>query len=57
MELRIVKAEWKNGVGKKTGKPYVGLELTIQGTERFTVTQMLFLNEMQCAVLGIAKPQ
>ena len=56
MELKIVKAEWKKGVKKETNKEWVGLELTLQGTEKFTVTKMLFLNDTQCQLLGIVKP-
>ncbi len=56
MEIKIVKAEWKSGVGKKSGKPYTGLEITVQGTEKFTVSQMLFLNDTQCQLLGLVKP-
>jgi hypothetical protein len=56
MELKIVKADWKKGTSKKTGNAYVALELTLQGTEKFTVTQMLFLNDTQCQLLGITKP-
>lgn len=56
MELKIVKAEWKSGVGRKTGKPYTGLGITLQGTEKFTVSQMLFLNDTQCQLLGLQKP-
>jgi hypothetical protein len=56
MELKIVKAEWKSGVGRKSGKPYTGLEITLQGTEKFTVNQMLFFNDTQCQLLGIEKP-
>jgi hypothetical protein len=54
--LKIVKMEWKSGVSKKTGKPYLGLEITLQGSEKFTVNQMLFLNDTQCQLLGIQKP-
>ncbi len=56
MEIKIVKAEWKNGVSKKTGNAYTALELTLQGTEKFTVTQKVFLNDTQCQLLGIVKP-
>jgi hypothetical protein len=56
MELKLVKADWKKGVSKKTGKDYVALEVTLQGTEKFTVSQMLFLNDTQCQLLGIEKP-
>ena len=56
MELKIIKAEWKSGIGKKSGKAYTGIELTLQGTEKFTVSQMLFLNDTQCQLLGIVKP-
>lgn len=56
MELKLVKADWKNGVSKKTGKEYTALEITLKGTEKFTVTQMLFLNDTQCQLLGIEKP-
>jgi len=56
-DLKIVKAEWKDGVSKKTGKPYTALEVTLQGTEKFTVTQKLFLNDTQCQLLGIEKPK
>ena len=56
MEIKIVKAEWKSGIGKKSGKPYTGLEITLQGTEKFTVSQMIFLDDTQCQLLGIKKP-
>ena len=56
MELKVIKTEWKSGVGKKSGKAYTGLEITLQGTEKFTVTQKVFLNDTQCQLLGIAKP-
>jgi len=55
--LKIVKTEWKSGVSKKTGKPYTGLEITLQGSEKFTVTQLLFLNDAQHQMLGIEKPK
>lgn len=57
MELKLVKADWRKGVSKKTGKDYVALEITLQGTEKFTVSQMLFLNDTQCQLLGIEKPK
>ncbi len=56
MELKIVKAEWKSGVSKKTGKEYTALEITLQGSEKFTVPQKIFLNDTQCQLLGIEKP-
>jgi len=56
MELKLVKAAWRKGVSKKTGKDYIALEITLQGTEKFTVSQMLFLNDTQCQLLGIEKP-
>ena len=55
-ELKIVKAEWKSGVGKKSGKPYTGLEITVQGTEKFTVSKMLFLTDTEYQLLGLVKP-
>jgi len=54
--LKIVKAEWKSGVSKKTGKPWTGLEITLQGGEKFTVAALLFLNDTQYQMLGIEKP-
>jgi len=54
--LKIVKAEWKSGIKNDTGKAWVGLEITLQGGEKFTVNKMLFLNETQCQLLGIVKP-
>ena len=56
MELKIIKAEWKSGIGKKSGKAYTGIELTLQGTEKFTVTQMIFLHDTQYQMLGLKKP-
>ena len=56
MELKIVKFEWKDGVSKKTGKPYTGLELTMQGGEKFTVSKLIFLNDTQYQMLGLEKP-
>ena len=56
MELKIVKTEWKSGVGKKTGKAYTGLEITVQGTEKFTVSKMLFLTDTEYQLLGVVKP-
>lgn len=57
MEIKVVKADWKKGTSKKTGKDYVALEIILQGTEKFTVNQMLFLNDTQCQLLGIEKPR
>lgn len=57
MDLKIVKAEWKKGVKKETGKEWIGLEIVLQGSEKFTVSKMLFLNDTQCQLLGIEKPQ
>lgn len=54
--LKIVKAEWKNGVKKETGKAWTGLEITLQGSEKFTVSKLIFLNDTQCQLLGIEKP-
>ena len=56
MELKLIKAEWKSGISKKTGKPYTGLEITLQGTEKFTVTDILFLTDTEYQLLGIQKP-
>ena len=56
MELKIVKAEWKSGISKKTGKPYTGLEITLQGTEKFTVSKLLFLTDTEYQLLGVTKP-
>ena len=55
-ELRIVKQDWKTGVKKETGKEWTGLELTLQGCEKFTVTKLLFFNDTQCQLLGLVKP-
>ena len=55
--LKIVKAEWKSGVSKKTDKPYTGLELTLQGNEKFTVAKIIFLNDTQYQMLGLEKPK
>lgn len=57
MELKIVKADWKRGIKKETGKEWVGLELTLQGTEKFTVSKLIFLTDTQAQLLGIDKPQ
>lgn len=57
MELKIVKVEWKKGVKKETGKEWIGLELTLQGTEKFTVSKLIFLTDTQAQLLGIEKPQ
>jgi len=57
MVIKRIKADWKKGTSKKTGKDYIALEITLQGTEKFTVTQMVFLNDMQCQLLGIEKPK
>jgi len=54
--LKIVKQEWKTGVSKQTGKEWTGLEVTLQGCEKFTVSKILFLNDTQCQLLGIEKP-
>lgn len=56
MEIKIVKAEWKKGVKKETGKEWVGLELTLQGTEKFTVSKLVFVTDTQAQLLGITKP-
>ncbi|MCL2797714.1 MAG: hypothetical protein FWD58_06645 [Firmicutes bacterium] len=56
MELKVVKYEWKNGVSKKTEKPYIGLEVTLQGGEKFTVTKLIFLSDTQYQMLGLEKP-
>ena len=56
MELKIVKQEWKKGVSKQTGKEWLGLEVTLQGSEKFTVTKLIFLNDTQCQLLGLEKP-
>ena len=56
MELKVVKTEWKNGVSKKNGKPYTALEITLQGSERFTVKQLIFLSDTQYQMLGLEKP-
>lgn len=56
MDLKIVKTEWKKGVKKETGKEWTGLEITLQGSEKFTVSKIVFLNDTQCQLLGIAKP-
>ena len=52
----VVKAEWKSGVNKKTEKPWTGLEITFQGSEKFTVTKLIFLSTTECQLLGISKP-
>ena len=57
MELKIVKAEWKSGVGKKSGKPYTGIELTLQGNEKFTVSHLIFLGDTEYQMLGLEKPK
>ena len=57
MDLKIVKTEWQKGVSKKTGKDYTALEITLKGAEKFTVSQKIFLNDTQCQLLGIEKPQ
>jgi len=54
--LKIVKQEWKHGTSKEKGKPWTGLEITFQGSEKFTVTKLLFLNDAQYQMLGIQKP-
>lgn len=56
MELKIVKVEWKSGVNKQTSKAWTGLEITLQGSEKFTVSKLVFLNDTQCQLLGIEKP-
>jgi len=56
MDLKIVKTEWKSGVNKVTNKPWTGLEITLQGSEKFTVSKLVFLNDTQCQLLGITKP-
>lgn len=55
--MKIVKQEWKSGTNKNTGKAWTGLEVTLQGTEKYTVTKLLFFNETQCQLLGLEKPQ
>ncbi|MCL2061144.1 MAG: hypothetical protein FWH03_00760 [Firmicutes bacterium] len=57
MEIKIVKTEFKNGVSKKTNKPYTALDITYQGKEKFTVTKMLFLSDTEYQLLGIEKPK
>ena len=56
MELKLIKAEWKKGVSKKTGNAYTALEITLQGTEKFTISKMLFLTDTEYQLLGIVKP-
>jgi hypothetical protein len=56
MDLKLINAEWKSGVKKETGKAWTGLELTLQGTEKFMVEKMVFLNDSQCQLLGLEKP-
>ena len=51
--LKIVKQEWKKGISKSTGKEWTGLEITLQGSEKFTVTKLLFLNDTQRQLLGL----
>ena len=55
-DLRIVSYKWRSGVKKETGKAWLGLEIEIQGSEKFTVTKILFLNDTQYEMLGLAKP-
>lgn len=57
VNLKLVKTEWVSGVNKETKKPWIALEITLQGSEKFTVSQKLFLNDMQCQLLGITKPK
>lgn len=57
MEIKIVKTEWKSGVSKKTGKAYMALNVTYQGSEKFTVTKMLFLSDTEHQLLGLEKPK
>ncbi len=54
--VKIVGTEWKSGVGKQSGKPYTGLEVTLQGSEKYTVKRMLFFTDTECQLLGIEKP-
>lgn len=56
MDLKIVTAQWKTGKNKETGKEWVGLEVTFQGTEKFTVSRLFFLNDSERQMLGLAKP-
>ena len=56
MDLKIANCEWKSGVNKVTNKPWTGLEITLQGSEKFTVSKLVFLNDTQCQLLGITKP-
>jgi len=55
--LKIVKQEWKSGVGKDTGKAWTGLEVTLQGSEKFTVSKLIFLNDTQKQLLGLEAPK
>ena len=57
MELKVTNYEFKSGISKKTNKPYVGLEVTFQGNDRFTVKKLLFFSDMQYQLLGITKPE
>lgn len=57
MDLKIVNAQFKNGISKKNNQPYVALELTLQGSEKFTVSKMIFLDDTQYQMLGIEKPK
>ena len=57
MNLKIVNAQFKNGISKKTNQPYTALEVTLQGSEKFTVSKMLFLDDTQYQMLGIEKPK
>jgi len=55
--IKVVKQEWKNGVSKKSGKEWTGLEITLQGNDKYTITKLLFLNDTQCQLLGLEKPK
>ena len=55
--LKIIKQEFKHGVSKKTGKPWTGLEIELQGSEKFSIKQILFLNNAQYQMLGLEKPE
>jgi len=54
--IRIVKQEWRTGISKKTGKEWTGLQITLQGGEKFTVSTVIFLNDTQIQMLGLTKP-
>lgn|GEM_PF-1562334 len=54
--LKIIKQEWKQGLAKKTNRPWTGLEVTLQGNEKFTVSKILFLTDTEYQLLGLVKP-